>query len=154
MPNVPSPVASRISRIAFRAFAPALLLLALGSCGYGTGQPELRLWTDSFAFRVSFEPVPPRALETIRFRVVVRDKETGQPIEGGEGRIFATNEDRHNIDNGFTAGPEVGTYHTTLFFVNAGPWAMGIQFRRDSTQRLQRTNDWMQDVFPDSGPPS
>jgi hypothetical protein len=23
---------------------------------------------------------------------------------------------------------------------------MGLQFRRDSTQKLQRTNDWMQDV--------
>jgi hypothetical protein len=115
--------------------------------------PELRLYTDDFAMRISFDPTPPRALDDVRFRVVVRDKETGQPIEGGQGRIFATNEDRHNIDNGLTAGAELGTYYTTLRFVTAGPWAMGIQFRRDSTQRLQRTNDWMQDVLPDSGPP-
>ena len=64
--------------------------------------------------------MPPRALEDMRFRVVVRDKKTGQPIEGGQGRIFATNEDRHSIDNGFAAGPELGTYYATLRFVNAG----------------------------------
>jgi hypothetical protein len=29
---------------------------------------------------------------------------------------------------------------------------MGIQFRRDSTQRLQRTNDWMQDVMQATEP--
>jgi hypothetical protein len=129
----------------------ALTLVA--ACNAERRVPELRLYTDEFAMRISFDPTPPRALDDVRFRVVVRDKETGQPIEGGQGRIFATNEDRHNIDNGLTAGAELGTYYTTLRFVNAGPWAMGIQFRRDSTQRLQRTNDWMQDVLPDSGPP-
>jgi hypothetical protein len=123
------------------------------ACATSSGPPELRLYTDDLAFRVSFDPTPPRALDDVRFRVVVRDRKTGQPIENGQGRIFATNEDRHSIDNGLTAGPEVGTYYTTLRFVNAGPWALGLQFRRDSTQRLQRTNDWMQDVFPDTGPP-
>jgi hypothetical protein len=123
------------------------------ACSAERRVPELRLYTDDFALRISFEPMPPRALGDVKFRVVVRDKKTGQPIEGGQGRIFATNEDRHSIDNGLTAGAELGTYYSTLRFVNAGPWAMGVQFRRDSTQRLQRTNDWMQDVLPDSGPP-
>ncbi len=128
-------------------------VLAVAACAFERPAPELRLYTDDLAFRVSFEPVPPRSLEDVKFRVVVRDRESGQPIEGGQGRIFATNEDRHSIDNGLAPGAELGTYYTTLRFVNAGPWAMGLQFRRDSTQRLQRTNDWMQDVLPDSGPP-
>lgn len=125
----------------------------LVACSFEKPKPELRLYTDDLAIRVSFDPMPPRALTDIKYRVTVRDRKTGQPIEGGQGRIFATNEDRHSIDNGLTPGAELGTYYTTLRFVNAGPWAMGIQFRRDSTRILQRTTDWMQDVLPDSGPP-
>jgi hypothetical protein len=41
----------------------------------------------------------------------------------------------------------VGTYRTTLTFVTSGEWAMGIQFRRDSTKVLQRTLDWRQTVL-------
>ena len=41
---------------------------------------------------------------------------------------------------GFEKGAEPGTYRTTMFFATAGTWAMGVQFRRDSTQKLQRTN--------------
>jgi hypothetical protein len=137
----------RVARVAL--FAAAWL----AACSFEKPKPELRLYTDDLAIRVSFEPVPPRSLTDIKFRVTVRDRKTGQPIEGGQGRIFATNEDHHSIDNGLTAGQEPGAYYTTLRFVNAGPWAMGIQFRRDSLRVLQRTNDWMQDVLPDSGPP-
>ncbi len=126
---------------------------AAAACSFEKPKPELRLYTDDLAFRITFEPMPPRSMTDIQFRVVVRDRKTGQPIEGGQGRIFATNEDRHSIDNGLAAGAELGTYYTTLRFVNAGPWALGLQFRRDSLKVLQRTNDWMQDVLPDSGPP-
>ncbi|MGQ0643599.1 MAG: hypothetical protein ACT4P6_22865 [Gemmatimonadaceae bacterium] len=139
-------------RPAPRLFSVVTAWLAL-ACSAEPRTPELRLSTDDLAFRVSFEPTPPRAIDDVRFRVGVRDRETGQPIENGQGRIFATNEDRHSIANGLAPGAEVGTYYATLRFVNAGPWAMGIQFRRDSTKVFQRTNDWMQDVFPDSGPP-
>ena len=125
----------------------------LAACSFETPKPDLRLFTDDLAIRVSFEPMPPRSLTDIKFRVTVRDRKTGQPIEGGQGRIFATNEDRHSIDNGLAPGAEPGAYYTTLRFVNAGPWAMGIQFRRDSLKVLQRTNDWMQDVLPDTTVP-
>lgn len=152
MPNVAFGRMPRVSGV--RALASLCVpMLVVAACSFERPVREMRLYTDDFAFRVTFEPMPPRAVNDTRFRVVVRDKESGQPIEGGQGRIFATNEDRHSIDNGLTPGAELGTYYTTLRFVNAGPWAMGLQFRRDSTQRLQRTNDWMQDVLPDSGPP-
>ncbi len=133
--------------------ALVLVAWAAAACSFEKPQPELRLYTDDLAFRITFEPMPPRSMTDIQFRVVVRDRKTGQPIEGGQGRIFATNEDRHSIDNGLAPGAELGTYYTTLRFVNAGPWAMGLQFRRDSLKVLQRTTDWMQDVLPDSGPP-
>jgi len=88
----------------------------------------------------------------VQYTVVVQDKKTRQPIDVGEGRIFATNEDRKNTDNGFEKAEQPGAYRTTLFFATAGPWAMGVQFRRDSTQKLQRTNDWMQEVMQATEP--
>lgn len=133
-----------------------LLFLAalawIAGCGPAAPTPHQRLFTDDLAIQIWMNPVPPRALEQIEFKVVVRDKETGEPIEGGEGRVFATNEDRKNVDNGLEKGPELGTYYTRLIFVTAGPWAVGLQFRRDSTQVLQRTNDWMQEVYPEVAP--
>lgn len=135
-----------------RLFAVAVATFGVLACGPEGPQPAVRLYTDDYSVAISFEPSPPRALEPIEFTVVVRDAKTGEPIEGGQGRLFATNEDRKSVDNGLTPGKELGTYHTSLFFVNAGPWAIGFQFRRDSTQRLQRTNDWMQEVFPETPP--
>ncbi len=131
--------------------AAGLALLAL-SCAPTGDRAHQRLYTEDFYIQVWLDPVPPNALEEITFRIVVRDKETGEPIEGGEGRIFATNEDRKSINNGFTAQPEVGTYSAKLMFVTAGSWAVGMQFRRDSTQALQRVQDWMQEVYPERAP--
>ncbi|MBL8959362.1 MAG: hypothetical protein JNJ98_05880 [Gemmatimonadetes bacterium] len=134
-----------------RVVAAALALLSW-SCAPTGDRPHQRLYTEDLYIQVWMDPVPPRALEPIRFRVVVRDKESGEPIEGGEGRIFATNEDRKSINNGFTKAPEIGTYTTELMFVTAGSWAVGLQFRRDSTQALQRVQDWMQQVYPERAP--
>jgi hypothetical protein len=140
-----------------RRVAAALTLgaIALAGCGGGGASADpkaIRLWTDNYYIVVTSEPSPPRALEPIQYKVVVRDKDSRQPIDIGEGRIFATNEDRKNTDNGFVKAEEPGTYRTKLFFATAGPWAMGIQFRRDSTQKLQRTNDWMQEVLQATEP--
>jgi hypothetical protein len=132
----------------------ALGIAGLGACTAGppTDTTTTRLWTDDYYIRVTSDPSPPRALEQVKYTVVVQDKKTRAPIDIGEGRIFATNEDRKNTDNGFEKAPEPGTYRTTLFFAVAGNWAMGIQFRRDSTQRLQRTNDWYQEVLGATDP--
>lgn len=137
------------------ALVATLGAVSLQACGGSPASSDpntQRLWTDEFYIRVTPNPAPPRALEQIEYTIVVQDKKTRQPIDVGEGRIFATNEDRKNTDNGFEKAPEPGTYRTKLFFAVAGPWAMGVQFRRDSTQKLQRTNDWMQDVLPATEP--
>ncbi|MFN9795270.1 MAG: hypothetical protein ACK57A_03215 [Gemmatimonas sp.] len=108
---------------------------------------ELRFRTDSFVIRVAPETIPTRALEPIYWRVIVHDRETGVPIQGGEGRIFATNKDMKTVSNGFEETGELGTYRSNLMFVTAGMWAMAIQFRRDSTKELQKTQDWTQDIL-------
>jgi hypothetical protein len=130
-----------------RGAARLVIAAVLLSCGPTPDAGVIRLWTEEFEIRLVADVTPPRALERITYTAVVRDKETREPIAGGEGRIFATNADRKTVWNGFTYGPEVGTYRTTITFVTAGEWAMGIQFRRDSTQVLQRTLDWRQTVL-------
>jgi len=129
--------------------AVALLSTALVSgCGATTPPSiELKLTTTDFNIRMSPESRPTRALEPTYWRVVVHDKKTGTPIQGGQGRIFATNHDKKSIANGLSETGELGTYRTNLMFVTAGMWAMGLQFRRDSTLALQRTEDWTQDIL-------
>lgn len=133
-------------------FAVVALLAASASCGPPPDAGVMRVWTEDFEVRVTADVTPPRALERITYTVVVRDKETREPIVNGEGRIFATNADRKTVYNGFTYGPEVGTYRATITFVTAGEWAMGIQFRRDSTTVLQRSLDWRQTVRNELSP--
>ena len=137
-----------------RAWARLPLILAsclvplisyLAACGASQNNTDVRMWTDSLAFRISTDPLPPRARERILYKVVVRDKDSGRPIEGGEGRVFAMNRDSTQIWDGLEPGPELGTYYATLNFITAGEWAIGLQFRKDSTRALERM-DWMQDV--------
>ena len=123
--------------------------IALG-CGPGPRALDNRQWSDSFAFRITVDPSPPRAIEDATYKIVVQDKKTGEPIETGEGRIFATSRDGANTDDGLAKAKEVGTYTGRLFFPTTGDWAVGLQFRRDSTQRLERV-DWVQAVNNPSG---
>jgi hypothetical protein len=78
---------------------------------------------------------------------MVHDAKTGLPIQGGQGRIFGTNKDMKTVANGLEETGELGTYRSNLMFVTAGMWAMALQFRRDSTQILQKTQDWTQDIL-------
>ena len=80
------------------------------------------------------------------YKIVVQDKKTGEPIETGEGRIFATSRDGANTDDGLAKGKEVGTYYGRLRFPVTGEWAAAVQFRRDSTSKLERV-DWIQTVI-------
>jgi hypothetical protein len=137
-----------------RVMLVPVLAAVLANCGGSAPKSrELRLWSDSYAFRVTMVPMPPRAIEPIVYRVVVQDKKTGQPIETGEGRIFATSPDRANTDDGFRKEKEVGTYSGRLFFATTGDWAAAIQFRREKNPRmpLERV-DWIQTVQPASEP--
>jgi hypothetical protein len=140
---------ARLSRMVILA---ALPLLAAACEGDKRPRGELRFVTDSFQVRISPETRPTRALEPIYWRVVVHDRNTGTPIQGGQGRIFATSKDMKSIANGLEETGELGTYRTNLMFVTAGMWAMALQFRRDSTMPLQRTEDWTQDILSANEP--
>jgi hypothetical protein len=119
--------------------------MLLASCGPSQKSTDLRQWTDDLTYRISTDPMPPRARERVVYKVVVQDKESRQPIEKGEGRIFATSRDGANTWDALEPGPEPGTYYGGLKFITAGDWAVAIQFRRDSAQKLERV-DWMQTV--------
>lgn len=122
--------------------------VSLVSCGNNNRAEEIRQWTDDMAFRISVVPAPPVSEEITLFKIVVSDKESGQPIQSGAGRIFATSQDRAQTGDGLAKGAEVGTYYAHVRFPVAGDWAIGLQFRRDSTSKLERTQDWQQQVLP------
>jgi hypothetical protein len=113
---------------------------------------DIRMWTQDFEIRAWSDVIPPVSLEPINYTIVVRDKKTREPVVDGQGRIYATNADGVTKWDGFRYGPEVGTYHATLMFPAAGEWAIGMQFRRDSTLKLQKTvEDWRQTVYVGEG---
>lgn len=131
-----------------------LTLAAAAACRPEPQKFTLRLETDTYTFRVSADPLPPRAREPTRYTVVVTDRKTKQPIEDGQGRIFASNAgpddpDRRTVWDGLASAEQVGTYNANLNFVTAGNWAMALEFRRDSTSRLERI-DWRQDIRPEA----
>lgn len=114
-----------------------ILSLAAVSCGPPRAK-ELRTFTETYAMSVSWEPKPPTARTPIVFKVVIRDKKTGEPIENGEGRMFANNIDGQGYFDSFTPSAESGTYTANMKFITAGDWAVGIQFRKDSLAKLER----------------
>jgi hypothetical protein len=124
--------------------ASALVLLA---CSAGETPKGIRLGSEAFVMNVQADTIPIPSQEYVRFKLFVRDRETKQPIQTGEGRIFASNKDGLKTYDGLAKGDEVGTYYATLFFAVSGDWAFAVEFRRDSTQRLQR-DDWTMTIVP------
>lgn len=130
------------------ALVGALGLLAAGaSCG-APRRPEIRQGTKTYLFNITSDPIPPHAREDVIYTITVRDRESNQPIDNGEGRIFANTLEGARTWDGFTKAPAVGTYTAKLRFVASGQWAIGIQFHSDSTKPLEKT-EWMQDVLPE-----
>lgn len=134
-----------VRRTTYGLFTVALF--ALIACGpREPKQRELRMISSSYRFTIIPSQAPPHAREAILYKVVIRDRENSQPIETGEGQIYASNEERSNTWDGFAKGAEVGTYYGKLNFVTAGLWAVAIRFRRDSLHPLEKV-EWMQDVL-------
>jgi hypothetical protein len=129
------------------AAALTLAAAAVAACAPGESRPpSLRQLSDHYYFTITPDQAPPHAREPIVYKILVRDRESRQPIETGEGQIFANNRDGASTWDGLTKGPEIGTYYGKLNFVTSGDWAIAIRFRRDSTSKLERI-DWMQDVL-------
>lgn len=127
-----------------------LAVVLLAACGPGGGKaPPLRQMSTSYSYTVSPDDAPPHARSDIHYTVTIFDRKTRQPIENGEGQLFASNAEHAKTWDSFTYGPEIGTYHAKLNFIVAGTWAVAIRFRRDSLHRVERI-DWMQDVLNDT----
>lgn len=129
-----------------------MIAAALGSalaCGpsASSGTTDYRAFTQHYAFRISSDPSPPHARERTVFKIVVRDKNSSEPIEGGEGIIYANTKDGvGKTYDSFTAGPAPGTYYANLNFIVANDWAIALKFRKDSTQALETVDTWYQTV--------
>ncbi len=137
------------SRLVVWGVATGMAIAAV-ACSPSKRVLENRQWSDNFAFRITVDPTPPRSIEDATYKIVVQDKKTGEPIETGQGRIFATSRDGANTDDGLQKGKEVGTYYGRLFYPTTGDWAIALQFRKDSTSRLERV-DWVQTVNNPTG---
>jgi hypothetical protein len=105
----------------------------------------MRLYSASYSFVIGPSEVPPYAREATLYKVVVLDKESRQPIETGEGQIYANDSTQKSTWDGFRKGTELGTYYGKLNFLTAGTWAVAIRFRRDSLSPLE-TVEWTQEV--------
>ena len=124
--------------------AAAALVVCAASCG-DDGPSPLRQMSNSYSYTIKPDDSPPHARQDIHYVVQIFDRKTRQPIDNGDGQLFASNNQGAKTWDGMTYGPEVGTYHAKLNFVVAGTWAIAIRFRRDSLRPLERI-DWMQEV--------
>jgi hypothetical protein len=141
-----SRVLAVVQRVVRRG-TPVLAFCLAAACTTRDPQAAIdtRMWTDDLAFRIRLTPRPPYAREDVIVKVVVADKKSGAPVENGEGRIYAMSKDSAKVYDGLERGPEPGTYYAKLSFLTAGEWAIGLQFRQDSTKKLE-TMDWLQQV--------
>jgi hypothetical protein len=141
--------ATRRARPLFRAIGIGAMIVAvcaISSCGRSEAQQrEMYRITKSYVFTIVPSEAPPHAREDIMYKVFIRDRDTREPIQNGEGQIYAGNREGAKTWDGFTYGPEVGTYYGKLSFVTSGLWNVAVRFRRDSLHPLE-TLDWMQDV--------
>ena len=120
--------------------------LAAG-CGRSEAkQREMHYITKTYSFTIVPSEAPPHAREDITYKVFIRDRDTREPIQNGEGQVYSNNREGARTWDGFTYGPEVGTYYGKLHYVTSGLWAVGMRFRRDSLHPLEKI-EWMQDVL-------
>ena len=117
------------------------------SCGRSEAKlREMRYISKSYSFTITPAQSPPHAREPIIYKIFIRDRETREPIQNGEGQIYSNNRDGARTWDGFAYGPEVGMYYGTLNYVTSGVWAVGMRFRRDSLHPLEKI-EWMQEVM-------
>ena len=131
-----------------RAVSAAVLVVCavlVVACGGNDKPPPLRQMSMSYSYTISPDDVPPHARQDVHYTIQIFDGKTRQPIEAGEGQLFASNNEGAKTWDALAYGPEIGTYHAKLNYVVAGTWAVAIRFRRDSLRPLERI-DWMQQV--------
>jgi len=139
-----------------RRLAPVLGCVVMASvmaCGPSQPRaPGVRQWTNDMVFNITTAPVPPRARDWTIYTVEARDKSSGQPIEGADGRIYAGTRDGAKTYDGLIPGLKPGTYTAKIRFITSGDWSVGLQFRRDTmTNNIEQTQTWSQEVLAATG---
>jgi hypothetical protein len=134
-----------------RLAVAAAFAVCAASCGDDRPDP-LRQMSNSYSYSISPDDSPPHARQDIHYVIPIFDRKTLQPIDNGNGQLFASNNMGAKTWDGMTYGPEVGTYHAKLNYVVAGTWAVAIRFQRDSLRPLERI-DWMQEVHDEKPSP-
>ncbi len=140
-------------RLAVRAVYAAVAAATTAGCGGDNTPPPLREMSNTYSYIIRPDDVPPHARQDIHYVIQILDRKTRQPIEAGEGQLFASNGEGAKTWDGLRYGPEIGIYHAKLNFVVAGTWAGAIRFRRDSLRPLERI-DWMQEVLDEKPSPT
>jgi hypothetical protein len=138
----------------WRAAVLAVAMILTACDGGDSGPPPLRQLSTSYSYVIKPDDSPPHARQDIHYTIQVVDRKTRQPIENGEGQLFAGKPIEESAPtgpqsktwDGLAYGPQEGTYRAKLNFVVAGTWAVALRFRRDSLHPLERI-DWMQDVL-------
>ena len=144
-------VATRRTRTWLRVVGATAAIVAgsliAASCGRSEArQREIYYISKTYSFTIVPSEAPPHAREDITYKVFIRDRDTREPIQNGEGQIYSNNREGARTWDGFAYGPEVGTYYGKLHYVTSGLWAVGMRFRRDSLHPLEKI-EWMQDVL-------
>jgi hypothetical protein len=120
-----------------------LTLLLAASCDGASTNRELRQGTTSYQFTITVPNARPSVRDDVTYVIVARDRTTNQPIESGEGRIFARA--GAELGDSLVKAPQVGQYTGTLRFPSAGGWVVGVQFRDQRVTAFEHTQ-WVQEV--------
>ena len=128
-----------------------IVALAAAACSRGPRERQMHLYSSNYAFTIVPSVTPPPAREAILYKVVVRDRKSRQPIETGEGQIYANDSTGASTWDGLAKGAELGTYYGKLNFVTADLWAIAVRFRRDSLHPLEKV-EWLQEVAAERQP--
>src|SRR5438094_8454486 len=110
--------ATRRTRPIFRAIGIGAIIVAvcaISSCGRSEAQQrEMYRITKSYVFTIVPSEAPPHARDDIMYKVFIRDRDTREPIQNGEGQIYSSDSTGRQTWDGLTYGPEVGTHRATL----------------------------------------
>src|SRR3954470_19835226 len=90
-----------------RASLATAIALTLTACGGGDNSPPpLRQNSMSYSFVIKPDDSPPHARQDIHYIIQVFDTKTRQPIEHGDGQVFA----RKPSEDAAPTGPQTKTW--------------------------------------------
>ena len=120
-------------------------MLLLGAC-WRDGSSECREWrqgTAGYKFVIISPTVAPAVEDSVAYRLSVLNRSTGQPVEDGEGHLFARAGE--TVTANLMKAPQVGQYLATIRFPRAAEWSVTLRFRERTAKAFEETQ-WLQSV--------